>query len=146
MRYDPEYIQPLRDELTKIGFKELTTPDAVDAVVHREQGTTMVVINSVCGCAAGKVRPGVGIALKESTLKPDRLATVFAGGDVEATARLRTLLGDLPPSSPSIAFFKDGRLVQFVPRHQLEWRDPDEIAELLKESFSEYCSTQTAAS
>jgi len=139
MQYDPGMIQPFRDELTRIGFHELRTAEAVDRSLNEDKGTNLVVINSVCGCAAGKARPGIAIALKQSPVKPDHLTTVFAGGDIEATMRLREIIGNIPPSSPSIALFKDGELVHFVPRFQLERRDALQIAQHLMETFKEFC-------
>jgi putative YphP/YqiW family bacilliredoxin len=138
MRYDPAMIQPYRDELTRIGFQELRTPEDVDRSLE-EGGTNLLVINSVCGCAAGKARPGIAMALGQSPVRPDRLTTVFAGGDVEATARVRERLGDIPPSSPSIALFRDGKVVHFVPRFQIEGRDAAQIARHLSELFTEEC-------
>lgn len=139
MRYDPRMIQPFRDELTRIGFSELRTPDDVDAALSLK-GTNLLVINSVCGCAAGKARPGIADALRRSAAKPKHLTTVFAGGDVEATARVRERLGDIPPSSPSIALFKEGALVHFIPRFQIESRDAHQISAHLLELFTEHCS------
>jgi len=139
MRYDPLMIQPYRDELTRIGFSELRTPDDVDASLT-EKGTNLLVINSVCGCAAGKARPGIADALRRSPSKPDHLTTVFAGGDLEATARVREKLGDIPPSSPSIALFKDGALVHFVPRFQIESREAQQISAHLLEVLNEHCA------
>jgi putative YphP/YqiW family bacilliredoxin len=140
MRYDERMIAPFREELTRIGFRELKTPEAVDRSLDEDRGTNLVVVNSVCGCAAGKARPGIALALKQSPSKPDHLTTVFAGGDVEATARLRERIGSIPPSSPSIALFRDGRLVHFVPRYQIESRDAFQIARHLEEVFGEHCS------
>lgn len=145
MRYDPEVIQPYRDELTKIGFRELRTVAEVDRSVNEEKGTNLLVINSVCGCAAGKARPGIAMALRQSPVRPDRLTTVFAGGDIEATARVREHIGSFPPSSPSIALFRDGRLIHFVPRYQIENRDASQIAEHLVEVFKEYCTPAATA-
>lgn len=145
MQYDPVQIQPFRDELTRVGFRELRTEADVDAMMQ-QKGTTMVVINSVCGCAAGKARPGIALALKQSPMRPDDLTTVFAGGDIEATARVREYLGDLPPSSPSIALYKDGQLVHFIPRYQIENRDAFQIAGHLQEVFKEFCTPPVAAS
>lgn len=145
MRYDPVLIQPFRDELTRIGFRELKTPEAVDAAVEEQQGTTLIVVNSVCGCAAGKARPGIALALRQSATRPDRLATVFAGGDVEATARLRERIGPFPPSSPSMALFKGGRLIHFIPRYQIESRTAVEIARLLIDVFEEFCGPAVEA-
>jgi putative YphP/YqiW family bacilliredoxin len=145
MRYDPRLIQPFRDELTKLGFRELNTPEAVDAAVEEQVGTTLFVVNSVCGCAAGKARPGIAIALKQAAARPDRLLTVFAGGDVEATARLRERFGGLPPSSPSMALFKEGKLVHFLPRYQIEGRTAIEIARHLAAVFEEFCGPAVEA-
>ena len=146
MRYHPEAIQPFRDELTQIGFRELTTVEAVDATLDNAKGTNFLVINSVCGCAAGKARPGIAMALQRSPAKPDELTTVFAGGDVEATARVRERLGNIPPSSPSMALFKDGKLVHFVPRYQIENRDATQIAQHLQGVFEEFCGATDAVS
>jgi putative YphP/YqiW family bacilliredoxin len=145
MRYDPVAIQPYRDELLRIGFRELRTIEQVDETVKNQKGTNLLVINSVCGCAAGKARPGIAMALQKSQAKPDHLTTVFAGGDIEATARVREHLGSIPPSSPSLALFKDGRLVHFVPRYQIETRDALQIAQHLIGVFEEYCGTVPAA-
>ncbi len=141
MRYNPEAIQPYRDELTKVGFRELRTIAEVDRSVKEEKGTNLLVINSVCGCAAGKARPGIAMALRQSPFRPDHLTTVFAGGDIEATARVREHIGNFPPSSPSIALFRDGRLVHFVPRYQIESRDASQIAGHLVEVFKEHCAS-----
>lgn len=140
MRYDPVMIQPFRDELKRIGFRELSTPADVDRSIKEDKGVNLLVINSVCGCAAGKARPGIAIALKQSPVKPDHLTTVFAGGDVEATARVREIMGNIPPSSPSMAFFKDGQLVHFVPRFQIESRDAYQISQHLMQAFEELCA------
>jgi len=139
MRYDPAVIQPYRDELTKIGFKELRTAEAVDRSLAEDRGTNLLVINSVCGCAAGKARPGIADALRRSSSRPDHLTTVFAGGDIEATQRVRERIGNIPPSSPSIALFKDGVLVDFVPRFQIESRDARQISEHLVGLFRQHC-------
>jgi putative YphP/YqiW family bacilliredoxin len=144
MQYDPKAIQPFRDELTALGFRELRTAEEVDTVISTHKGTNLIVINSVCGCAAGKARPGIGMALMKSPVRPDLLTTVFAGGDIEATARLRKHLGSLPPSSPSMALFKDGAMVHFIPRYQIERRTATEIAQHLAEMFSEFCGPQVA--
>jgi putative YphP/YqiW family bacilliredoxin len=144
MRYHPEAIQPFRDELTQIGFRELTSVEAVDAALDNAKGTQFLVINSVCGCAAGKARPGIAMALQRSPAKPDELTTVFAGGDVEATARVRERLGNIPPSSPSMALFKDGKLVHFIPRYQIENRDAMQIAQHLQGVFEEFCGAADA--
>jgi len=139
MQYDPVAIQPFRDELTHLGFRELRTAADVDQAV-KLKGTQLLVVNSVCGCAAGKARPGIGIALKQSPAKPDHLTTVFAGGDIEATARAREHFGNIPPSSPSMAFYKDGQLVHFIPRFQIEGRDAFQISRILMELFKEHCA------
>ncbi len=144
MRYDPVVIQPFRDELTKIGFRELRTVEDVDRSIAEDRGVNLLVINSICGCAAGKARPGIALALRESPVKPDHLTTVFAGGDIEATARVREHIGTIPPSSPSVAVFKDGRLVHFVPRYQIESRDAYQISRDFLELFREYCTQRTA--
>ncbi|MBM2841921.1 MAG: hypothetical protein HW412_2449 [Bacteroidetes bacterium] len=145
MQYDPRAIQPFRDELTRVGFKELRTAQDVDKAIGELKGVNMVVINSVCGCAAGKARPGIAMALQQSPVKPDHLTTVFAGGDIEATARLREHVATFPPSSPSMAFFKDGKLVHFVPRFQIESRDAFQISKHLLDAFKELCSPTVPA-
>ncbi len=145
MRYDPQMIQPYRDELTRLGFSELRTVDEVDRSILQGKGTNLLVINSVCGCAAGKARPAIGIALQKATTKPDALTTVFAGGDIESTARVREHLGQIPPSSPSIALWKDGKLVEFIPRYLIESRDASSIAEHLTRMFEEHCGTTVRA-
>lgn len=139
MQYDPRAIQPFRDELTGIGFKELRTAAEVDVAIDQLKGTQLVVINSVCGCAAGKARPGIAMALRQSSTKPDHLTTVFAGGDIEATARLRERIANFPPSSPSMALFKNTQLVHFIPRFQIENRDAFQIAKHLMAVFNEFC-------
>jgi len=132
----------MREELTRIGVEELTTADAVDAAMTRK-GTTMVVVNSVCGCAAGGARPGVAIALKH-TVKPDHVVTVFAGQDIEATDRARSYFTGIAPSSPSIALMRDGELVAFMPRHHIEGRTPEMIAASLTSAFDEICASTSA--
>jgi putative YphP/YqiW family bacilliredoxin len=145
MQYDPRAIQPFRDELTRIGFKELRTVQDVDNAIAGLKGVNFVVVNSVCGCAAGKARPGIAMALQQSPTKPDHLTTVFAGGDIEATARLREHIGSFPPSSPSMAIFKDGKLVHFIPRYQVESRDAFQISKHLLEAFKEFCGPAVPA-
>ena len=140
MRYNEEAIAPFREELTRIGFKELRTVEAVDAEISKKQGTNLLVVNSVCGCAAGKARPGIAMALQKSTFTPDRLTTVFAGADIEATARAREYFGNVPPSSPSMALYKNGGLVHFIPRYQIENRDAFQIAQHLLDVFKEFCA------
>ena len=137
-RYMRDMVQPMRDELTSLGIKELTTPEEVEEVLPTAKGTTLVVVNSVCGCAAGQARPGVAIAL-ENQVKPDQLFTVFAGQDKEATAKAREYFAPYPPSSPSIALLKDGELVHFIERHQVENRSAEEIAADLTDAFNRYC-------
>ena len=134
MPYSPLMVMPMKQELTAIGFEELLTPDDVDRWMADTDGSGMLVINSVCGCAAGQARPGVRLAL-EHPAGPERLATVFAGQEVEATARARGHFADIPPSSPSIALFKEGELVYFVPRHRIESRSAEEVAADLIAAF-----------
>ncbi len=138
-------IQPFRDELTEVGFKELMTPAEVDATLSANKGTLLVVVNSVCGCAAGKARPAIRKALQHSA-KPDNLVSVFAGQEKDATARLREQwLQGIPPSSPSIALYKDNELVHFIPRFKIEGRIADEIASDLIAAFDEYCGNKVTA-
>lgn len=135
--YPEAIVKPMKEELTRLGFEELTTPDAVDRAIQ-SQGTLLIVVNSVCGCAAGAARPGVKLAI-QGTKRPNKLATVFAGVDTEATAQARKYFLPYPPSSPSIALFKNGKLVHFVERHHIEGRSADTIAENLKMAFEQYC-------
>jgi putative YphP/YqiW family bacilliredoxin len=137
-RYMMDMIQPMRDELTRIGIKELRTPEEVEQHLPNAKGTALVVVNSVCGCAAGQARPGVAKALQHD-VKPDHLFTVFAGQDKEATAKAREYFAPYPPSSPSIALMKDGELVHFIERHQIENRSADEIASDLIAAFDQFC-------
>jgi putative YphP/YqiW family bacilliredoxin len=137
-RYPEPFIAPMREELTRLGFEELRTPEAVDGAVE-QAGTTMIVVNSVCGCAAGKARPGIALALRKGT-RPQKLATVFAGADVEATERARGYFAPYPPSSPSIALMKDGKLVYMMERRAIEGRTADAIAAELQAAFQEHCS------
>jgi putative YphP/YqiW family bacilliredoxin len=139
MRYDPRFVQPMRDELTRIGFTELLTPADVDAAVGQERGTLLLVVNSVCGCAAGRARPAVRQALTHA-VRPDRLATVFAGMELDATNRARGYFAPYPPSSPQIALFKDGRLVFMLERKDIEGRAPDAITGNLVTAFEEHCT------
>ena len=129
----------MRQDLTVAGFEELKTPEEVIKKVKDQKGTTLLVINSVCGCAAGAARPGVKWALQNSAKKPDHLATVFAGVDKEAVSKARELTLPYPPSSPSIALFKDGELLHFVERHHIEGRNAQMIGEHLVEVFDEFC-------
>lgn len=128
---------PMKAELTTIGFEDLTTPDAVNSAIN-SKGTTLVVVNSVCGCAAGAARPGVKLAITGNK-RPDRVTTVFAGFDTEAVAEARKHFAPFPPSSPCIALFKDGKLVHFVERHHIEGRSAQMIADNLITVFSEFC-------
>lgn len=137
--YPEELTTPMRLELTNVGFKELQSAEAVDDLLKDHKGTTLVVINSVCGCAAGTARPGVRLALDGSNKTPDTLATVFAGVDQTAVAKVREYAAPYPPSSPSIALFKDGELVHFVERHHIEGRSAEMIANHLSSVFEEYC-------
>jgi putative YphP/YqiW family bacilliredoxin len=131
----------MREELTRLGVKETRTTGDVDKVLGQGSGTVMMVINSMCGCAAGRARPGVALSLKHSVL-PDKVATVFAGGDIEATARVREYLKDYPPSSPSVALFRDGKPVFMLHRYQIENRDASDIAKSLTEAFDQFCVRQ----
>lgn len=144
MPYPELMVKPMRDELAMIGIQELRTSSEVDTFMAEKSGTALIVLNSVCGCAAGQARPGVRAAL-ESAVKPDRLATVFAGQDVEAAARAREYFADIPPSSPSIALFKDGELAYFVPRHRIENRSAQEVAEDLTAAFERVCEASPAS-
>jgi putative YphP/YqiW family bacilliredoxin len=137
-RYPEHFLAPMREELDRIGFTQLNTVDAVDEAVQRP-GTTMIVVNSICGCAAGKARPAIARALR-GDLRPDHLTTVFAGGDVEATSRARELMAPYPPSSPSIAILKDGKLVYMMERRDIEVRDAEAIAAQLTAAFAEHCA------
>ena len=138
MRYDPRMVQPMREELTSLGFQELTTPEDVDGALGSE-GVVMVVVNSVCGCAAGKARPGVRLAIQHDKV-PDRLTTVFAGMEMEATDRARSYFTGYPPSSPQIGLLRDGKLVYLMERHDIEGREANDIADKLVEAFDEYCT------
>jgi putative YphP/YqiW family bacilliredoxin len=138
--YDPTLVQPMRDEVTRLGVQELLTPDEVDAAMALS-GTTLVFVNSVCGCAAGGARPGLRLALTHGTL-PDRVVTVFAGQDREATQRARDYFLGFPPSSPQIALMRDGKVVHMIARHHIEGRTPDMIAENLKDAFDTYCAVK----
>ena len=135
--YPPELVAPMKADLTEAGMTELLSPEAVDAALN-ESGTTLVVINSVCGCAAGAMRPGVKLALQHSK-RPTHLTTAFAGVDREAVDRVRKFMLPYPPSSPSIGLFKDGRLVHMIERHHIEGRTAEMIAENLQMAFDEYC-------
>ncbi len=139
--YDPAAVQPMREELTRLGVRELLTPEDVDATLGSNQGTALLVINSVCGCAAGGARPGVALALQNTTI-PDELTTVFAGMERDAVDRAREHLDGLPPSSPFIAILKDGAVVAAMQRGDIEGREPGDIATTLAGYFDEHCSRQ----
>jgi putative YphP/YqiW family bacilliredoxin len=139
----PEYlIAPMREELTRLGVKELRSAAAVDETLTKTQGTVMVIVNSVCGCAAGKARPGIALAL-EHAVRPDLVTTVFAGADVDATDRARQYFVGYPPSSPSVALIKDGKLVYMMERHDIENRTAGLIAGDLIGAFERYCAKET---
>jgi len=138
-RYDPRLVQPMREELTRIGFAELRSPEEVDRVMTTERAPTLVVVNSVCGCAAGRARPAVTLALKHA-VRPAKLFTVFAGQDAEATARARSYFAPYPPSSPQIALFKDGKLAFMLERKQIENRTATDIAADLTAAFDTHCA------
>jgi putative YphP/YqiW family bacilliredoxin len=137
--YMRSVVQPMRTELTSIGFEELLTPEDVEAKFENMKGTAIVVVNSVCGCAAGLARPAVAYSLQHSEKKPDHLYTVFAGQDKEATAKAREYFTGYPPSSPSFALLKDGKLVYMMERHQIENRPLEVIAKDLMEAYEKYC-------
>lgn len=137
--YPEEMVQPMREELTRLGFREMKTSQEVDAVLDGAKGSVLVVVNSICGCAAGKARPGVALALKHPA-RPDVLATVFAGQDSEATARARSYFAEYPPSSPSMALLRDGKSVFMLERYQIEGRMPEEIAGELTKAFDRFCA------
>lgn len=139
MMYDEMLVAPIREDLTRIGFRELRTAEAVDAALPGARGTTLVVVNSVCGCSARMARPAVRMALEASAARPDNLATVFAGQDADATARARSYFTGYPPSSPSIALLRDGKLVYMMERWQIESRAADIIANDLVQAFAAHC-------
>jgi bacilliredoxin len=144
MPYSPMLVKPMREELSSAGVEELLTPADVDRWMGQREGTSLLIVNSVCGCAAGAARPGIRAALQGAT-RPDRVASVFAGQDVEATAKARSYFADIPPSSPSMALYKDGELVYFVPRHRIEGRMAEEVAADLAQAFERWCVAETAA-
>ncbi|UFJ40910.1 BrxA/BrxB family bacilliredoxin [Brevibacillus humidisoli] len=137
--YMSQVIQPMRDELTRVGFQELRTPEEVEEAFANAKGTALVVVNSVCGCAAGLARPAVAHSMRNEK-KPDHLYTVFAGQDKEATAKAREYFEGYPPSSPSFALLKDGKLVTMIERHQIENNDLVTISRLLTSAYDQYCS------
>ena len=135
--YDPELVQPMRDEVTRLGVKELRTAKDVEEAV-KKPGTTLVFVNSVCGCAAGGARPGLRMSMLNKK-KPDNMYTVFAGNDAEATAKAREFFAPYRPSSPQIALMKDGKLVKMIQRHDIEGQDPANVAKMLSTAFDQYC-------
>lgn len=135
--YPESLVKPMKAELTSVGFEELLTPEVVDNTL-KQQGTVLVVVNSVCGCAAGAARPGVKLSLN-NTKKPSKLTTVFAGFDTDSVAQARKHFSPYPPSSPCIALFKDGELVHFIERHNIEGRNAQMISDHLKTVYDEYC-------
>ena len=136
--YPPELVAPMKEDLTSAGFKQLTSAEEVDQTIKNNEGSLLVVVNSVCGCAAGNMRPGVKESL-ESDVKPSTLTTVFAGVDGEAVAQARKYFLPFPPSSPSIALFKDGKLVHFLERHHIEGGTAQMISDNLKEAYKQFC-------
>ncbi len=137
--YPEEMVQPMREELTSIGFREMRTSEEVDSILKHGEGTVLVVVNSICGCAAGKARPAVALALSHRA-RPDVLTTVFAGQDREATDRARSYFSGYGPSSPSIALLRDGRIVFMLERCDIEGRDPHSIADDLVSAFDRFCT------
>ena len=138
MPYPEFFVEPLRQELTRLGVDELRTPEDVDDAVKNTNGTLMIVVNSVCGCAAGKARPGIAMALRHA-VRPDRVATVFAGADVDATDRARDYFSPYQPSSPSMGILRDGKLVFMLERSQIENRTAEQIADVLTSAFDTVC-------
>jgi putative YphP/YqiW family bacilliredoxin len=139
MPYPEMLVAPMRLQLVEAGFKSLMTADEVAEAMKNNEGTKLMVFNSVCGCAAGTARPGIMKAVKESAKLPTELLTVFAGQEVEAVAKAREFIAPFPPSSPAIGLYKNGELVHFIERHNIEGRSADMIAENLKAAFDEYC-------
>lgn len=139
MPYPEMMVAPMREDLTRIGFKELRTASDVDDVLGEEERPTLLVVNSVCGCAAGAARPAVYLSLQEGP-RPEVLTTVFAGQDLEATERAREYIVGYPPSSPSVALFKDGQLAWMLERHEIEGSTPYQLAEVLKGAYEEHCA------
>ncbi|MGH9942056.1 MAG: BrxA/BrxB family bacilliredoxin [Pyrinomonadaceae bacterium] len=144
MPYPEIMIRPMREELARLGFEETKTPEQVAEAIEQTPGTVLVVVNSVCGCAAGKARPGIALALRQAATKPDRAITVFAGADVEATNKARGYFTGYRPSSPSIALLKDGQLAYIMERHQIEGKDAPAIADELTKAFAQHCADQAA--
>ncbi len=144
MTYDETIVQPMREELTRLGIEETRTAEEVEAVLGEKKGTVLVVVNSVCGCAAGNARPAVTMALEHGA-RPERMITVFAGNDKDATARAREYLVGYRPSSPAIALFRDGEVVKMLERWQIEGRTPWDIAAELTAAFDQFCSKDALA-
>lgn len=144
MPYDERIVAPMREELTRLGFAELRTSKAVEETVTSLKGHVLVFVNSVCGCAAGMARPGMALAMEHPT-RPDHFLTVFAGQDLDATARVRAMIPEVPPSSPSIVLFRDGRPIWFLPRHQIEGRSAMDVANSLVAAFEEHCKADVVA-
>ena len=143
MPYSELMIRPMREELTKIGVEELRTPEDVQKTLEDSKGTVMVVVNSICGCAAGKARPGIARALQHN-VRPDKVGTVFAGADIEATEKARSYFTGYEPSSPSIALLKDGQLVYMMERRQIEGKDASQVASELIQAFDQHCAKAEA--
>ncbi|HUS13220.1 MAG TPA: BrxA/BrxB family bacilliredoxin [Pyrinomonadaceae bacterium] len=143
MPYSELMIRPMREELTRIGVEELRTPEAVQRTLEDSKGTVMVIVNSICGCAAGKARPGIARALQHS-VRPDKVGTVFAGADIEATEKARSYFTGYEPSSPSIALLKDGQLVYMMERRQIEGKDASQVASELIQAFDQHCAKAEA--
>jgi len=143
--YDERMVAPMRQELARLGIEETRTPEAVDAVLAEGKGSVLVVVNSVCGCAAGNARPAIALAVQNAT-KPERMITVFAGNDKEATDKARSYFKGYRPSSPSIALLRDGQVVKMLERYQIEGRPAEQIADELKAAFDQYCVEQQTAS
>jgi putative YphP/YqiW family bacilliredoxin len=138
MPYDPQLVAPMREELSQLGVQELMTASDVDQWMSRRDEPQLLIVNSVCGCAAGQARPAVALAMQHPSC-PSQVATVFAGQDLEATARARSYFSEFPPSSPSMVMFKNGEIVHFLPRHRIESRDAQTIAQELIEAFQKHC-------
>jgi len=141
MPYPPELVKPMKEELTRLGVRELLTPEDVDAALKNRGGTALLVVNSVCGCAAGYARPGIALALRHSAV-PEKMFTVFAGQDTAATERARQYIPGYPPSSPSIALFRDGHLVMMMERKDIEGHSAQEVAAALVGAFDAHCAPQ----
>ncbi|MGD6777481.1 BrxA/BrxB family bacilliredoxin [Sutcliffiella horikoshii] len=137
--YMKQIVKPMRDELTRAGFQELTTSDEVEEYFNKAEGTTLVVVNSVCGCAAGLARPAATQSIIQADKTPDHLVTVFAGQDKEATSKMREIFGDIPPSSPSMALLKGNEVVHFIHRHDIESNTMENIMTNLQGAFHQYC-------